>query len=159
MSENNMAVWDTLKSPPPDALTPIRAGRLKGKSDINPQWRYEALTQEFGPCGRDWWVEIVRLWSEPGGNDEVMAMAHVNLHIDGWEHPIPGIGGSMLVEEEKKGMHTSDEGYKMAVTDAIGTAAKLIGLAADVYRGRHDDSKYSKNPVQQKSQSEEEDLF
>jgi hypothetical protein len=58
----------------------------------------------------------------------------------------------MLVEIEKEGkpeerLHTSDEGYKMAVTDALGTALKMLGVGADVYAGRWDGSKYKDEPV------------
>ena len=142
-----MDTWKQLCTPPSDALKTIQAGRLRGKSDINPQWRYERLTEVFGICGFGWKYEIVRLWTEPGADGQVMAFATVNLYIsiDGiWSNPIPAVGGSMAVEKEKNGMYTNDEAYKMAVTDAIGTAAKMIGLAADIYRGTYDGSKYGK---------------
>ena len=45
-------------NPPQDALKPITAGRLKGKSDINPQWRIQALTEQYGICGVGWAYEI-----------------------------------------------------------------------------------------------------
>ncbi|MFH4181117.1 hypothetical protein WDA55_23970, partial [Acinetobacter baumannii] len=38
-----------------------------------------------------------------------------------------------------------DEGYKKAVTDALGVAFKAIGVAADVYLGNFDGSKYLYN--------------
>ena len=146
-----MEIWDKLRTPPPNALKSIQAGRLKGKSDINPQWRYEQLTQVFGVCGFGWRYEIAHLWSEPGAAGQIMAFARINLYIKHngeWSEAIPAVGGSMAVEQEFKGLHTSDECYKMAVTDAIGTAAKMIGLAADVYRGTYDGSKYQQQPAQ-----------
>ena len=45
---------------------------------------------------------------------------------------MPGNGGSMLVENERPG-RTSDECYKMALTDAISVACKALGVGADVY--------------------------
>lgn len=152
-----MEIWNKLRTPPENALRSIQAGRLKGKSDINPQWRYEHLTQVFGVCGFGWRYEITRLWSEPGAAGQIMAFATINLYIkyDGeWSEAIPAVGGSMAVEQESKGLHTSDECYKMAVTDAIGTAAKMIGLAADIYRGIYDGSKYQKpaQPEQPKTE-------
>ena len=59
------AHYEKMASPPSDALKKIDYGALKGKSDINPQWRYEALTQEFGLCGQGWKFEIVNTWTEP----------------------------------------------------------------------------------------------
>ena len=41
----------------------------------------------------------------------------------------------MFAANEKNGPYVSDESFKMATTDAIGTAAKMIGLASDVYMG------------------------
>ena len=42
MANNNMEIYEKLQTPPNDALKPIGFGNLKGKSDINPRWRYEA---------------------------------------------------------------------------------------------------------------------
>jgi hypothetical protein len=60
----------------------------------------------------------------------------------------------MFVANEKNGAYVSDECFKMAITDAIGTAAKMIGLASDVYMGIKSDntrpqSKYETLPPQQ----------
>ncbi len=52
MADNpNMRIYDAVRSVPPEAIKPITAGRLKGKSDINPMWRIKVLTEQFGPCG------------------------------------------------------------------------------------------------------------
>jgi len=48
---SHMKYWDKLHKPPLNVLKPIQAGRLRGKSDINPQWRMQAMTETFGPCG------------------------------------------------------------------------------------------------------------
>lgn len=150
---DNLKYWNLLKTVPAGMLKPIMAGRLKGKSDINPQWRMEAMTSVFGPVGKGWRYEIVRLWTEPGTPPEVCAFALVNVYVCDeagiWSEPIPGIGGSMLIEQETRGPHTSDEAYKMAVTDALSVALKALGVAADVYMGLLEGSKYSKPlPIQ-----------
>jgi hypothetical protein len=145
MSEN-MTVWNKVKQPPSSALKQIQAGRLKGKTDINPQWRYQALTELYGPCGIGWKYEIARLWNEPGPDGQVFAFAEVRLYTrngEGWSDPIPGAGGSMLVDKESRGLHASDEGYKMAITDGLSVACKMLGIAADVYAGLWDGSKYN----------------
>jgi hypothetical protein len=142
MSEN---IWSKLSRPPASALRAIQAGRLKGKSDINPIWRYKIMTEVFGQCGEGWKFEIVRLWTEPGSEGQVFSFAHVNLFIhgeNGWNDPIPGIGGHFLVVKESSGLHSNDEGFKMAVTDALGTAMKMLGVAADIYAGMWDGTKY-----------------
>lgn len=140
MEMDNMELWNKVKQPPKEALKTIGGGRLKGMTDISPQWRYEALTKEFGPCGTGWWYEIKRTWNEIYTN-EVTANAEISLYI-GENKPIPGIGGSKISTTESKGVYVSDEAYKMAVTDAISVAAKVLGFGADIYAGKWDGSKY-----------------
>jgi len=138
-------LYESLSKPPAWALRPIRAGRLKGKTDINPQWRIEAMTQAFGSCGVGWRFEVKRLWTEPGPDDQVFAFAEVLVFTkqgDEWTAPIPGIGGNMLVEKEKSGPHANDEAYKMAVTDALSTALRMLGVGAAIYAGAWDGSRY-----------------
>jgi len=151
----NKAIWDKLKTPPPSALKKIAAGRLKGMSDISPQWRYEIMTEVFGPCGLGWKFTVEKLWAVDGSEGQVFAFALVMVQYkegDAWSEPVQGVGGSMLVAKERAGLHSSDEGFKMATTDAIGTALKMIGVAADVYAGKCD-TKYSE-PPQNDSQSQ-----
>lgn len=138
--------YQNLSCPPADAIKKIDGGKLKGFSDINPQWRYEALTNEFGLCGFGWKFEIANTFTEAvPATQELMIFVQVNLYIkegEQWSDPISGFGGDFLIVKDKNGIHGNDEGYKMAITDALGSAAKVVGVAADVYRGRMD-SKYS----------------
>ena len=146
---DNMKIWNAVKRPPESALKPIQAGRLKGKTDISPQWRMQVMTEQFGPCGQGWHYRIDRLWTEPGADGQVFAFAQVSIEI-GSTYPIPGIGGSMLVAKESSGLHHNDEAFKMAVTDALSVAMKALGVAADIYLGLWDGSKY-KTTVQPES--------
>lgn len=139
-----MKIWDSVSQPPPDALKPITGGRLKNMTAISPQWRYKAATEIFGPCGIGWKYTIDRLWLDPSGI-EIIANASISLYFkhDGeWSEPIPGIGGSKLLAQEKAGAYNCDEAYKMAVTDALSVALKMLGFGADVYMGSWDGSKY-----------------
>ena len=47
----------------------------------------------------------------------------------------------MFVANETKGLYTSDEAYKMALTDALSVACKALGMGADVYW--HGGTKYT----------------
>lgn len=144
--DHNMTLYNAVRTPPPEAIKEIKAGRLLGKSDINPMWRIKALTEQFGPCGEGWKYTIEKLWTEQGANGEIAAFALINLYyrVEGqWSDPIPGIGGNSFVAKEKNGMYTSDECYKMALTDAISVACKALGVAADVY-WQSDKTKYTK---------------
>jgi hypothetical protein len=139
----NLDIYNAFRSVPQNAQKPINAGRLKGKTDINPMWRIKALTEQFGACGIGWYYEVTRQWTEVCG-DEVCAFVNIQLYIkvDGeWSKPIFGIGGNKLIEKESKGLHVSDECFKMATTDAISVACKQLGIGADVY-WKDDKSKY-----------------
>lgn len=154
---DNLETWDKLKQPPKEALRQIQGGRLKGKTDINPQWRYKAMTETFGMCGVGWKYTIEQLSSEEGANGELLAFATINLWVKQgekkiWSEPIPGTGGSMLITKESSGLHSSDEGYKMAITDALSVAMKMLGVGADFYAGLWDGSKYTNNKPEVKAQ-------
>ena len=134
----DMTLYDKLREVPEDAKKPIRGGKLSGFTDINPMWRIEKLTEVFGPCGFGWWYEIKDQRLKEGAGGEIKAFVDIDLYVkDGNEvsKPIPGIGGSSFIAIEKGKPVTSDECFKMALTDAIGVAAKALGLGADVYRG------------------------
>jgi hypothetical protein len=140
-----MAMWEAFRTPPASALKTIKGGRLSGMTDIDPMWRVQVMTHWHGPCGSGWAWDIIRLWEQDVGQER-LCFAHVTVSYrvggDGWSAPVHGIGGSKLASMEKGGIHANDEGYKMAVTDALGTALKMLGVAADVYMGRMDASKY-----------------
>jgi hypothetical protein len=137
-----------LAQPPPWALSKIGGGRLRGMTDIKPAWRIQAMTEVYGLCGIGWKYAITRQWTEPGCNDQTMAFVDVDLYIKvngEWSESIPGTGGSMLTVKESGGLHSSDEAFKMATTDALSTAMKMIGMGADVYAGMWTGSKYQRN--------------
>lgn len=140
-----MEYWNKFSKPPKEALKSIGAGRLKGMTDIKPMWRIQAMTETYGPCGIGWKYIVTKKWTEQGADGNVFAFADVDLffkHNGEWSEAIPGNGGSMLIAKESKGLHSSDEAYKMAITDALGSAMKMIGVAAEVYLGNWDGSKY-----------------
>lgn len=146
-----ISIYESLSRPPKDALKEIRGGKLKGMTDINPQWRYKVMTEKFGLIGVGWKYEVQKLWTEQGAGGEVLAFAQVAVFVkdgENWSDPIEGIGGSKLVAFEKGAPVSNDEGYKMAVTDAFSTALKMLGVAADIYAGRWDGSKYRDTPDQ-----------
>lgn len=135
-NEDNMKIFDSARVVPATAQKKITGGNLNGFTDINPMWRYEKLTELFGPCGFGWYYEVTERWLEPGANGDVIAFVNINLYVkDGgeWSKPIPGNGGSSFISSNKNGIKTSDEAYKMATTDALSVACKVLGIGADVY--------------------------
>ena len=162
--DNNLSIYERVRSVPKEAKKEIEAGRLKGKNDINPMWRIKKLTEVFGPAGFGWYTEIVRTRTEASESGEMAVFVDIHLFVkkDGeWRKPIYGNGGNRLVANEKKyenGQQVyvpflDDDAYKKAYTDAISVAAKALGIGADVYFEK-DITKYDSQPqaVQQQAQ-------
>lgn len=144
----NMFIYNQVRAVPEEAKKKIQAGRLKGMTDINPMWRIKRLTELFGPCGIGWKYQILSSRLETSPTKEVAAFVEIALYIKaegGWSEPIPGLGGSAFAAQEKSGMHTNDECFKMALTDALSVACKALGVGADVYF-ESDRSKYAAPP-------------
>lgn len=150
----NLNIYNALRSAPQEAIKTISAGRLKGFSDINPMWRIKALTEQFGPCGFGWYTDIVERWQE-NYNNEIAVFVKIHLFVkfgNEWSAPIVGVGGSKVATKESSGIYFSDEGWKMAYTDAISVACKALGMAADIYFDK--DKKPQDNRTKYDQQSE-----
>lgn len=157
MSSENLTTWLSVCRPPETALKKISGGRLKGMTDINPQWRYKAMTEQFGIVGFGWKYRVTERWEQRDSCGQVAVFVSVALqvkHQGEWSDDIHGSGGAMLIAEENKtdfetkertkALYLSDEAYKMAETDALSVAMKQIGVAADIYMGMFDGSKYTR---------------
>lgn len=143
---SNLRIYEKVRTVPKNAQKEIKGGKLKGFTDINPMWRIKTLTETFGPCGFGWYYEMLNQWIEFGPDGRVAAFCNINLYVkdgDEWSKPIFGTGGSMFVDLERDKQRSSDECYKMALTDAISVACKSLGVAADVY-WEQDRTKYEK---------------
>lgn len=141
----NMELFRLFEKTADEVKKPIEAGRLKGFTDINPMWRFKRLTEVFGPVGIGWKYVITDKQIFHGADGVVSAFVDILLSYKyggEWSEGIPGTGGSSFVAKEKGGLYTSDECFKMALSDAIGTACKALGMSADIYFSK-DRSKYT----------------
>lgn len=149
--EDNLKIYNIIKKVPDEAQKKITGGRLSGMTDIKPMWRIEKLTEVFGPCGLGWYTTTRNKEIIDGANSEKIAVVDINLFVnykkpfgldeDLWSEPIEGTGGSSFIANERNGLYTSDECFKMAYTDALSVACKSLGMGAEIYWG---DSKYQK---------------
>lgn len=141
---SNLHIYESARAVPPEACKSFNNGKFSG-TDINPMWRIKKLTELFGPAGIGWYYEVISERSERLNDDTLIAVVDLNLYIkvDGeWSKPIYGTGGNQLVSKTKNGTATSDEGYKMALTDALSVACKALGIGANVYFEK-DKTKYT----------------
>lgn len=135
----NMRIYEAGRAVPTEAQKSFNNGKFSG-TDINPMWRIKKLTEIFGAAGIGWYVDNVTERAEQHG-DVTMAIVNLDLHVKvngEWSKPIYGTGGNILV---RKG-NASDEGYKMAYTDALSVACKALGIGADIYFEK-DKTKYT----------------
>ena len=142
---DNLRYYEAGRAVPENAQKQFNNGSFCG-TDINPMWRIKKLTEMFGPAGIGWYVEVLSERAETYGNT-VMAIVDLNLYVkEGgeWSKPIYGTGGNQLVKESKSGLRPSDEGYKMAYTDALSIACKSLGIGADIWYA-NDVTKYTAN--------------
>jgi len=142
-SAPNLGLWNDLKRTDPRATKPFtRTGGFRG-TQIDPTWRLERMTEVFGPIGKGWGYEqvewtivermvfvCVKVWYRDPETGEVL-----------WTGP--QWGGTEIVRRRRDGTEApDDECFKMSVTDALGKCMLQLGLAADIYMGQFDDSKY-----------------
>lgn len=152
----NMELYDRVKSVPEDAQKTIAAGRLKGMTDINPMWRIEVLTREFGACGKGWKITDVKFDERPYDEETVISCSLNLVYFDqafgDWSAPVFGVGAAKSRVKEKNGIYIDDEAIKKAYTDALSVACKALGIGAEIYRyGKSAGSKYERE-----EQAEEE---
>lgn len=149
MAENfdttkNLRYYAYSRAVPKEAQKDFNNGSFSG-TDINPMWRIRMLTEMFGPAGIGWYTEVLSERQEQLTEDTTISIVDLNLYINvngQWSKPIFGTGGNTLKTKTSKGyIKTTDEGYKMAYTDALGVACKALGIGAEVYWSR-DKTKY-----------------
>lgn len=135
-TKQNLEIYNQFRNPPASARDAITGGRLKGKTQINPMWRIQCLTEAFGPCGIGWYYEEEKTELLPGTKNEVLIKVTVKLYYKWngeWSKGILGVGAHHFVDTEKGANINNKEFYKMALTDALGTCCKALGIGADVY--------------------------
>jgi len=139
---DNLHLWNQLKRTDPKATKPFaRPGGFRG-TQIDPTWRLQMMTEAFGPVGKGWGYEQVD-WTI--AERMVFICARV-WYLDPetgekcWTGP--QWGGTEMVRRRNGIEAPDDECFKMSMTDAVGKCLLQLGLAADIYMGQFDDSKY-----------------
>jgi hypothetical protein len=126
---DNLDLWNRLKRTDPKATKPFtRAGGFRG-TQIDPTWRFQTMTEVFGPVGKGWGYEqmdwtiaermifiCARVWYVDPTTGETC-----------WTGP--QWGGTEMVRRRNGIEAPDDECFKMSMTDAVGKCLLQIGLA------------------------------
>ena len=141
---SNKELWDRVKVTNPAAVKPITGKPYKGNSP-KPFWLIERATDEFGPCGIGWGVQIESERFERLTETDVLhvAQVHVWYVIDGKRGMISQMGQTKAVYKTNAGALMVDEDApKKSVTDGMVKCLSMLGFAGDIFSGMWDDSKY-----------------
>ena len=140
---DNLEFWNALKRTDPKATKPFqRAGGFRG-TQIDPAWRLQMMTEVFGPVGKGWGYEQLE-WTIAERMVFICCRVwYIDPHTGEKYFTGPQWGGTEMVRRNRDGTERpDDECFKMSMTDAIGKCMLQVGLAADIYLGQFDDSKY-----------------
>mgnify|MGYP003479490616 FL=1 len=142
---SNKALWNSVSKTDPRAVKPITGKTYKGNSP-KPYWLIERATEEFGPIGIGWGVDVKSERFERLGEFDVLHVAVVSVWYvrDGVRsQTFDQMGGTKAAYVSSKGSLIVDEDAgKKSVTDGMVKCLSMIGFAGDIFSGRWDDSKY-----------------
>lgn len=157
----NKQIWNRLFKTDPKFTKPITGKTYKGTSP-DPYYVISRMTDEFGPCGTGWGVEIlddkvVEVEQQKAG----MHYCRISLwYLAGEKRgAVQAFGGTQLYYTSSQGKFIfDDDAPKKSMTDAMVKAASMIGMCGDIFMGLYDDAKYinglkeefSKKPEPQK---------
>ena len=147
---DNLQLWEAVEKTDPKHTKEFkRGGGFKGTA-TNPTYLARKATEQFGPCGIGWGVDIVKETYAQGGPLDpqgTLAVVHV-VQIAFWymrdekRGEITAFGQTDFVSKNKYGIVTDEEAPKKSLTDAMTKAMSLLGFSADIHMGMYDDSKY-----------------
>lgn len=159
VTEKN-GLWRELCRVNPAATKPFqKAGGFRG-SQIDPTYRLQQMTEVFGPVGHGWGYTVTNRRQETWGNSTVAFATIRAWYIPPDQEPVwrkdangnedrssPPSNAYWTGEQDggTVGDRAPDEVWKMTITDGFGKCVLQIGLAADVYLGKMDDSKYKED--------------
>ena len=146
MQNKNMKIWETLSKTNPEFTKPLPGFGGKKLTTIDPMYQIQMMTDLFGPVGIGWKYKVDYKYID----GLVFAEVTIKYFTDEWHEYGPVCSVQNL---SKKNGNLDDEAPKKAMTDAMTKAFSHLGMSADVFLGKFDDSKYVEQMKQEFSQS------
>ena len=144
--KKNMEIWNSLNKTNPDFTKKFNKFGGKELTTIDPQYQIQMMTDLFGPVGKGWKYNVEYKYQD----GLVFAEVCVQYYQD---HKWYEYGPVCSVQNlSKKNGGLDDEAPKKAMTDAMTKAFSHLGMSADVFLGKFDDSKYVEQMKQEFSQ-------
>ena len=137
--KKNMEIWNVLNKTNPNFTKPLPGYGGKKLTTIDPMYQIQMMTEMFGPVGKGWKYNVEYKYQD----GLIFAEVCVQYYED---HKWYEYGPVCSVQNlSKKNGGLDDEAPKKAMTDAMTKAFSHLGMSADVFLGKFDDSKYVEN--------------
>ena len=136
--ESNFSIWDQVKHTNPKYTKPFSKFGGKTLTTIDPMYQIQVMTGIFGPVGKGWTYNVNYTYTDKNVFAEVL----VKYFDKGW-HEFGPVSSVQALYKKNGGL--DDEAPKKAMTDAMTKAFSHLGMSADVFLGKFDDSKYVEN--------------
>ena len=136
-----MRIWESLCRTNPKFTKTAPSSYGKRITTIDPMYQIQCMTEVFGPVGQGW-KYTVEYKHVPNEGYWGLIYAEVCIHycIHGeWFQYGPVCSVQNLC---KKNGTLDDEAPKKAMTDAMTKAFSHLGMSADVFMGKFDNTKY-----------------
>ena len=134
--KKNMEIWNSFNKTNPDFTKPLPGYGGKNLTTIDPMYQIQMMTERFGPVGKGWKYNVEYKYQD----GLIFAEVCVQYYED---HKWYEYGPVCSVQNlSKKNGGLDDEAPKKAMTDAMTKAFSHLGMSADVFLGKFDDSKY-----------------
>ena len=140
MTDQNRAIWDRFADIDPQFTKPITGKPYKGTSP-SPQYVIRCLTDLFGPVGSGFGWDVVAEDFTPMG-DEMLHWCRIKFWHTDRANTFDAYGQTKALMKTRNGLMLDEDAPKKSLTDAIVKAASQIGIGANIFLGRWDDSKY-----------------
>tara|TARA_R100001480_G_scaffold144009_1_gene141797 strand:+ start:893 stop:1570 length:678 start_codon:yes stop_codon:yes gene_type:complete len=145
MPNKNMKIWETLSKTNPEFTKPLPGYGGKTLTTIDPMYQIQMMTDLFGPVGLGWKYKVDYKYID----GLVFAEVTIKYFTNEWHEYGPVCSVQNLSKSNNK---LDDEAPKKAMTDAMTKAFSHLGMSADVFLGKFDDSKYVEQMKQEFSQ-------
>ena len=140
-----MKIWETLSKTNPEFTKPLPGYGGKTLTTIDPMYQIQMMTDLFGPVGIGWKYKVDYKYID----GLIFAEVTIKYFTDEWHEYGPVCSVQNL---SKKNGNLDDEAPKKAMTDAMTKAFSHLGMSADVFLGKFDNSKYVEQMKQEFSQ-------
>ena len=151
MQNKNMKIWETLSKTNPEFTKPLPGYGGKTLTTIDPMYQIQMMTDLFGPVGLGWKYKVDYKYID----GLVFAEVTIKYFTNEWHEYGPVCSVQNLSKSNNK---LDDEAPKKAMTDAMTKAFSHLGMSADVFLGKFDDSKYVEQMKQEFSQPQPQEI-